>query len=89
LDKKCPVPVGVAVAVVITKKIVLLAMGIMGYFKGLVHGREELLSEMRNKINQTGQVVFNLRRRHPPHKIKRTIQLVGHTEKSAAVGNAL
>mmetsp|Transcript_31328 Transcript_31328/g.48900 ORF Transcript_31328/g.48900 Transcript_31328/m.48900 type:complete len:229 (-) Transcript_31328:11-697(-) len=70
--------VRVTITVVITQQVITVGSLVSGNLERLINSREEMFAKIRDQINQIGQVVLNIGRRHTPHQIKSTIKLISH-----------
>lgn len=70
------VPVGITVTVVITQEVVLLAYGIVGNLQRLVDGGKKTLSQVRNEVNKTSEVILDVRRWQAAHEVESAVKLL-------------
>jgi hypothetical protein len=72
------IPVRITIAVVVAQEVVTLGSGIVRNLEGLINSREQMLAEIRNKINETGEIVLDLRWRQSTHQVKSAVKWFGH-----------
>jgi hypothetical protein len=73
--------VAVAVSVVVAQQKVSPCFLAALHKKRLVHGREQILRQLRRNRDQLPQRRRVLRRRQPPHQVERTIERVCHAKR--------
>jgi len=69
--------IAISITVVIAKEVIALLLLVVSNLQGLINSAEKVLDEVRNQVDQTGEVVLQICGRKTTHEVKCAIKLVG------------